>query len=75
MKNNKVLYTYVSETNKKYADKMALKANRPVSEFINELLSSQRLKRPLKFEPRISKTEQKAQAARERRKQRINELR
>ena len=74
-KSPQVLYTYVSKTNKTFVDKMALKANRSKSEFIDELIAAYRLKRDVKFDTKVLKVEKDYKKAKETKKKKINNLR
>lgn len=70
-----IQYSYVKLANKKYVQKMAIKNNRPASEFIDELISAHRLKRPVKFEARELKIEQRAKRAKDIKQSKLKALR
>lgn len=67
----KVLFARVSATNKKFADKQALKANRPVADYIDELISATRLKRPVKFDKKPTRAEVLLRKETENKKQKL----
>lgn len=69
-----IQYSYVKPVNKNHVKKVSLKANRPESEFIDELISAHRLKRDVKFDARIPKSVQKVQRAQARKKQKLKSL-
>lgn len=68
------LQSYVSEKNRAHVEKMSIKNNRPMSEFIDELISAHRLKRPVKFEPKITYLEKQAMKSKERRKNKLKNI-
>jgi len=69
-----VQYSYVSRRNKAFVEKQALKANRSSSEFVDELIAANRLKRSVKFEKKILKGEAKLRQAKAKRRQKIKAL-
>ena len=69
------LQSYISETNRKHVEAIALKNNRSMSEFIDELITAHRRKRPVKFEPKVTYLEKQAKQREERRKKKLKDLR
>lgn len=69
------LYVYVTPTNRTFVEKIALKNNRSLSDFINELITAHRLKRPVKLEPKPTYLEEQAKKSKERRQRKLKELR
>jgi len=68
------LYVYVSPTNRKYVDTIALKNNRTRSDFIEELITAHRRKRPVSFTLKPLKSEEKLKKDKERRRKKLKEL-
>lgn len=68
------LYVYVAPKNRVFIEKQALKKNRSLSDYIDELISSHRLKREFKLEPKPTYLEEQAKKLKERKKQKLKKL-
>lgn len=69
------LYVYVSPANRNFVEKQSLKKNRTLSDYINELIMSHRMKRPFNLEAKPTYLEKQAQKSKERRHKKLKELR
>ena len=68
------LYVYVTPANRNFVEKQALKNNWTLSEFINELILSHRMKRPFALTPKPTYLEKQAEKVKERRNEKLKSL-
>jgi len=74
MTEKEILYARISPKNRIYVETLSLKNNQPMSTCIDELITAQRLGRPMKLEKKVPSRQESFERKKKNQKERLQKL-